>query len=208
MTKIIGGTVSYEDGRKHTPNPDGTYPIQRKVRVELTFETDADISSPDEIEGLIAGDIAKAEVTRLLDGKAAEATAPQAPAATAAKPKAKAKAKPAAATPTAPPSGGPSDDDLGLGDTAPVVADAEDLSEFDLPASTEDAADDGPKEVTDADLNSAVTTKNAELKDAPKIRDLIGTYNTDPTKAFRLADIPQEKRAEFLAKLSKLKAGK
>lgn len=67
-------------------------------------------------------------------------------------------------------------------------------------------------EVTDAQLIEAVTKKNGELQaaglskeEAPvKIRELIATYNPDPSKAFAIREIPQDKRGDFLAKLAKI----
>lgn len=60
--------------------------------------------------------------------------------------------------------------------------------------------------ISDADLNSAVQKRNAELKDSNVIRALIKSYNPDPTKAFQLREIPAEKRPEFLSQLAALKA--
>ena len=71
---------------------------------------------------------------------------------------------------------------------------------FDLPEVT-----DTSTEITDADLNSHVQKKNAEIANPTAIRELIATYKTDPKKAFQLREIPQEKRQEFLDKLAELK---
>ena len=74
---------------------------------------------------------------------------------------------------------------------------------FDLPAEVE-----GPTEISDADLNSAVQKKNTEISDPAAIKKLIAEYKTDPTKAFQLREIPQDKRQEFLDKLAGLKKAK
>lgn len=64
-------------------------------------------------------------------------------------------------------------------------------------------------EVTDAELLSQITRKNAALQIAigdqapPKIRALIGKYVTAPKQA---KDIPQEQRAKFLEDLAALNA--
>ena len=58
--------------------------------------------------------------------------------------------------------------------------------------------------VSDAELNAAVQTKNKEIKDPVRIRSVVAEFNGGPGKV--LADIPQEKRHEFLDKLKVLKA--
>jgi hypothetical protein len=64
------------------------------------------------------------------------------------------------------------------------------------------------KPITDADLNSAVQKRNAELGNPSQIRELIATFNPDPTKQFTLREIPAAKRPDFLVKLAALvKAG-
>lgn len=68
------------------------------------------------------------------------------------------------------------------------------FDEFDVPPATSVV-------VTDDALNAAVQKRNGELKDAVKIRGLIGTFNPDVTKAFQLRQIPQDQRASFLAQL-------
>jgi hypothetical protein len=70
-----------------------------------------------------------------------------------------------------------------------------DFSEFDVPAATT---------VTDAELNAACAKKNAMLNDPVKIRNLIGTFNPDPSKPFQVREIPNEQRADFIAKLEAL----
>lgn len=76
----------------------------------------------------------------------------------------------------------------------PVVADA---------ASVEDwgAEADKPQLISDTDLVAALNRKAAQTKNPIAIKQLIGTYVTPPKSA---KEIPQEKRAEFLAAVEKL----
>lgn len=87
--------------------------------------------------------------------------------------------------------------------TATKAADPAEIS-FDIPADPVKA--ETPAEITDAELNSRVQKKNAEINNPVAIRNLIATYKTDPAKPFQLREIPQAKRAEFLAKLDALAA--
>ena len=74
-----------------------------------------------------------------------------------------------------------------------------------------DAGDDGlgdllgaaPQPVTDEELTSAITRKNAEIKNPQAIRGLIGKYVAPPKQA---RDIPAEVRHKFLEELGGLKA--
>ncbi len=62
------------------------------------------------------------------------------------------------------------------------------------------------EEITDAKLNEACTKRNADAPGIlPKIRELIKTFNPDPTKVFQLREIPQAQRQDFLNKLAELK---
>lgn len=72
------------------------------------------------------------------------------------------------------------------------------------PASMEEWGSEPVTEVTDKDLNDAVQKKNAVLKDPPKIKGLIGAFNTDPKKPFTLREIPQAQRHTFLQRLDAL----
>lgn len=87
-------------------------------------------------------------------------------------------------------------------DDAAALEDEEDngLSEFDVPA-----PEPAGEPVNDADLASAVTKKNGEINNPDAIRELIGSYNPDPTKPFQLRQVPADKRQEFLGKLAALK---
>lgn len=59
--------------------------------------------------------------------------------------------------------------------------------------------------ISDGDLNSAIQVKNSELGSQAgtlKIRELIASYNSDPTKTFQVREIPADRRAEFINKLN------
>lgn len=71
-------------------------------------------------------------------------------------------------------------------------------------ASMEEWGSEAVTEVTDKDLNDAVQKRNAVLKDPPKIKGLIGAFNTDPKKPFTLREIPQIQRQTFLQRLEAL----
>lgn len=71
-------------------------------------------------------------------------------------------------------------------------------------ASMEEWGSEAVTEVTDKDLNDAVQKRNAVLKDPPKIKGLIGAFNTDPKKPFTLREIPQTQRQTFLQRLEAL----
>lgn len=60
-----------------------------------------------------------------------------------------------------------------------------------------------PQPVTDEELTSAITRKNAEIKNPQAIRGLIGKYVAPPKQA---RDIPAEVRHKFLEELGGLKA--
>lgn len=103
------------------------------------------------------------------------------------------KANKEAAKPTVAPSGGADEleDDLGeteLGD-----------EDFDAPIEAD------VKPVTDAELNDAAQAANRRVGDPKAIREIINSYNDDPTKVFQMRQIPAAKRAEFIAKLEGLK---
>lgn len=59
-------------------------------------------------------------------------------------------------------------------------------------------------EITDADLNDAVATRNGIIKNPDAIRELIATYRTGVGR-FHVSMIAPESRADFLAKLGALK---
>lgn len=210
--KIIGGVVSYEDGVK-TVEGDQFSPT-RKVRVELNFSLDDSEKSDTAIAAVL--DQAQAFVNGKLNLKVPTAAA-------------RSSAKPA----TDPkPAAGKSDKDklaekAGL-PTTDLTADGKKATGPKRPSKPVDDAlneeepkpeavkeGDGleelfeqgaepAKEITDADLNHAVQTKNREIANPAAIKKLVASYNPDPAKNFTLREIPQEKRAEFTDKLDKL----
>lgn len=191
MIKVNSGLVAVEDGTK----PAEDYAPARKVRFELHYEL-AEGANVDEVLALV-GDQASAAVDRLLGRTVARVSAvaegnAEAPA------KRTRKAK-EPETVTAP----PQTEETGTTTSAP--------------ASPPPAADDwdtpiapSAKPITDAELADATTKKNGELQPklgdgAPvKIRELIGSFNPDPLKQFRLQEIPAARRQEYLDKLAAL----
>lgn len=74
------------------------------------------------------------------------------------------------------------------------------------PSAVEDWAK--PSLVSDQELTAHTTRRNAELGDPGKVRALIQTYkpaDAPATRVWTLAEIPQEQRADYLAKLKDLK---
>lgn len=202
MTRLLitGGLVAVEDGRKH--DPADQYSLSRKVRVELYFDV-GDGQTASDVTGLV-GDMASARVAELLGGVATSARRVEGPAGDQPqqpRPRRQTKAK-AEPEPTTEPA-----DDW---DTGPetTTGSSEGSSE---PASSGGDDWDTPvmpsepvKQVTDAELGAAVQKRNAELGDPQPIRELIFSYNPDPSKPFTLKQVPMDKRPEFLAKLAVL----
>lgn len=97
----------------------------------------------------------------------------------------------------------------------PPAADPADIEEVPKPAAKDPAdLDDGfdpvpekkveaPTKVTDEELTSAMTRRNAVIKNAAAIRGLVAEFVAHPGRAI---DIPQERRKEFLEKLAALGA--
>lgn len=97
----------------------------------------------------------------------------------------------------------------------PPAADPADIEEPAKPAAKDPAdLDDGfdpvpekkveaPAKVTDEELTSAMTRRNAVIKNAALIRALVAEFVAHPGRAI---DIPQERRKEFLDKLAALGA--
>jgi hypothetical protein len=222
MTKTItGGVVGYEDVVKHDGYADPQYAPARKVRVELRF--DGGLKEAEETM----------EAARKLTNEFLGVAAPAA----AAKPATRKKAADApAAMPAAKTDNGPTVGEThenavkavaeSSKATAKVLSDKERLAAeqglvpaqpkteadelFGAEASEDDAlsADEALPPVSDADMNSALTAKNAELKKANpataamapvRIRELGAKYGAPPFSA-----IPQEKRHAFLAALKEL----
>lgn len=219
MAQVTSGLVSIEDGLKRAEE----YAPPRKVRVELSFG----VGEGENYEAIFdtVSQAASNRVQSLLHGPAisavtsaaAEAGEPASPPATPPKrtrrtaaqieaDKAALLASETGASGDAPTSDDPAaigGDDL---TTAKVAdpADLSDLSEFDVRPTEAPSGGASPAPVTDADLNSAVQKKNAEISDPNAIRALIGGYNPDPTQVFQLRQIPADKRGEFLTKLAAL----
>ena len=222
MAQVTSGLVSVEDGIKRAEE----YAPPRKVRVELSFS----VSEGETYEGIFdtVSNAASNRVAALLGvSPVALATVggtetPASPPAEAPKrrgrpPKAdgassngsagggQTSADPAAIED---PTGGAGGDPATIhlpdesGDPASVGGDDPAAIDFDAPIEPETEEADP---VTDADLNSAVQKKNADLQDPPAIRKLIASYNPDPTQVFQLRQIPADKRREFLNKLAGLK---
>lgn len=108
------------------------------------------------------------------------------------------KANKEAAKPTVAPSGGADELEDDLGETKPAEDDLGD-EDFDAPIEAD------AKPVTDAELNDAAQAANRRVGDPKAIREIINSYNDDPTKVFQMRQIPAAKRAEFIAKLEGLK---
>lgn len=185
---ITNGSVSVEDGTKASED----YTPARKVRVELHFDN----PTADDIN--TAGDLASAQVDRLL-GRTTAATAAEAT-------KRTRRTKEQIAADEAAKNSAPSADPLdGLEPTKPAEAAPPPAEEVDELAGLLGGAGVPPaEEITDVALTEAVTKTNAATRNPPAIRALVDSYNPDPTKTFQLRQIPQEKRAEFLKKLGEI----
>lgn len=225
---VTGGSIQFEDAVKHSLDTDGKYGVTRRAIVTLAFDVGEGADESAQLTRV--SDLARAKVSYLLgNGKtpaaasadnAAVVTDPQTPAADAPKTRKRRTAAEIAADEAAakaatvvadPKTSSASADAASIGSpvetpgpsgtsdqSASGSVDASDMSAFDVPAG-------GVLEViSDAELNDAVMKKNGELKDPPKIRALIATYNPDPTKAFALAQVAPASRQEFLDKLAAL----
>lgn len=215
---ILGGSISYEDGVKKDPNDQ--YSNSRKVRVELNFAVPEDPGvDPDSVlsevmEKAIALTNEKLGITKPTREAKSTSLAPAPIAAIVAVGKTKAdleaeataKAdKPAGAKRGPKPKTKPAEDwDTGNAPSADTAGKPETNAAATAAPATDEWAADPVVEITDADLNKAVGEKNGTLKDPPKIRALIGSFNPNPKKQFNLRDIPQEQRQTFLDKLKDL----
>lgn len=191
--QITSGRVVVEDGTKAAEE----YAPARKVCVELFFAVEDGNDAPNMLR--LAAKLADDQVSQLLGRRPTPAVAADeaqpAPVKTRGK-KAEAKVE----TP-------PADDPASFLDDSAAEVPAVDPAAIDFseevpaeePAVVEDA-----KPITDADLNSALSKKNGEINDAPRIRKLIAEFNPDPTKPFSIAQMPAAKRPEFLTKLAAL----
>jgi hypothetical protein len=229
MAQVTGGLVSIEDGKKAAEE----FAPARKVRVELSFSVSENEdyegvfdtvsqAATNRVATLLgratlsvvqtapsSGEEAAPAATRKRRTKAEIAADEALAAAGGPSQSGSDGAKPTSADPAAideDPTGG-ADHVIELPDETPAI----ELPDQSDPAGIEDVDFDAPIEpevtgdpITDADLNSAVQKKNAEIANPNAIRTIIGSYNPDPTQPFQLRQIPAAKRAEFLSKVSAL----
>lgn len=213
MAQITSGSVCIEDGLKKSEE----YAPPRKVSVTLNFG----VVEGEDFNAVfdLASQAAANRVHSLLHGTAIRVVAaPEAPAADAlpVEPAARKRRRTAAEIAAdnalalaAHPKGDPSavEDPAAIGEEPPLDsgdptsggADPAGLDDFSI-----EPEETGDEPITDAALNAAVQRKNAELGDPEAIRGVIKLYNPDPTKAFQLREIPQDKRADFITKLGGL----
>lgn len=215
------GRIVLEDANK----PIADYTPPRKAVAEITFS----YLDPAEAErwSAHAAKIASARVDELL-GRATQATTGEAPATTTRRRRTKAEieADNAAALAGAKQNSGAGgaqtsadpasvEEDPTAGQEAVIhlpdetndpASIGDDAAEVGLEDEWDVPVEEAVTEITDADLNSEVQRKNAELKAPDQIRALIGSYNPDKSKPFQLRQITQADRAGFIAKLKALKA--
>lgn len=229
MSKIIGGTLVYEDAKKHDGYPDPQFAPSRKASVTLTFAVDD--GDNEQVVLNHAQALAVGKVNEMIGAKdmikLTETTAPAEKVVvpkteTAAEKKARIAAEKAAAV-----GAGKTKDDLAreaglpVGDDDPlnggaVVAPAKPAAP---PKTTPKPAEDdisdllgdtAPKVVTDAELGTAAQKKMEAMKDkagwAPsKIRELVKEIvGAEEGKVSQLKDVPQAKRGDFLKRLEAL----
>lgn len=188
---IQGGKVVIEDGRKGAME----YQPPRKVLVEIQFDASEDLDKASEIAaakvaellGVTVASSMKPGIVGISDKErlAAEAglhTKPVIPA--------KAPPKPRKQVLTPPK---PDNDELTV---EPAATADDELTASEVPA---------VEEITDQDLLDKITRKNETLKDAARIRALKDEFFPKDGNVYQFKQIPQEKRAEFLEKLSALK---
>lgn len=226
---VTGGVVSVEDGTKKNEE----YAPPRKVRVELHFDVPEGEDAEQHIGAVST--LASAHVVSLLGGTVPPSVKSAKPATTAGAPEPGSKAALEAElvakgaspadlghapqpAPTAAP--GPKRTRKAAAEPtpapapAPAPADPDELT-ADEPAAP--AADDDLGDLTgeakvepisDLELNNAVAKRNAIIKSGIAIRKLVQAFNPDPGKLpnIVLAQIPQERRADFLKKLEVLTA--
>lgn len=201
MPQITSGVVRFLQ-RSNT----GDY-NHKEASAELSFT----VGDSEEYQvGLdLAGAAALTKVNQLLF--APRAAVAETPAATEAAP-AKAKGKGGRPPKAAEPALDPTDPRVtGVAD-APVV-DPSDIDDTPVPqetAAVEDPAglddllgEEAPKEITDKEVVSAITQRQAVINNGPLIRTLVAEFAGPPPNGSR--DIPQDKRAAFLTKLAELK---
>lgn len=195
MSVITGGVVSIEDGKK----ADTEYTPARKVRVELRFDVPEGSVADTIIENVSA--LADAHVKRQL-GQLPNPTMLSAAGSTTTS---------SDSISTAAPEGKPTRQ-AGPRKAKPVEVVLKPETPAADPAAVEDdfSAPEAPaaqevKPITDAELHSAAQKKNGEIKNPLAIRTLVGSFRPEGSAvAFQLAQVPQERRREFLDKLAKL----
>lgn len=227
MAQITGGLVSVEDSKPHSNDEYG----RKKVRVDLSFAVGEGEDYTTTFD--LASEAATNRVTALLNGVSLRAVGgttaetPASPPAPAAR-KTRRTAAQIAADDAAKAAGHSPSGSAGVGQTSDEDPTANEANVIHLPdEGAVDGGDDfsiepepetpaeesfdiepdpaaGGEPITDADLNSAVQKKNAEIANPNAIRALIGGYNPDPKQAFQLRQIPADKRGEFIAKLNAL----
>lgn len=189
MSVVNHGVVSIEDGKK----ADTEYTPARKVRVELHFDVPEGQDADATITQVSA--LADAHVRRLLGHPVVQTVA---------------EIKPAISAQTA--ENKPAPKQAGARKPKPVEVVLKPEPAADPAAVTDEPADDfsaAPvaevRPITDADLHSAAQKKNGEIKNPLAIRALVSTFRpAGSNTAFQLAEIPQDRRQEFLDKLAKL----
>lgn len=229
MAQVTGGLVSVEDGSKVADKAD-QYDVSRKVRVDLSFL----VGDGEDYQTIFdrVSEAASNRVASLLGRKPTVVASTPAADASAELPRETGTRKPrrtkeqmaadaaaaaggqgAAADPSSmeDPTGGegptpaviqlPDASAGAAADPAALVDEETPVEEIDFDAPIPPKVTDAP---SDADLNSAVQKRNAELNDPDLIRGLISSYNPEPTKPFQLRQIAADKRAEFLTKLAAL----
>jgi hypothetical protein len=222
---ITGGTVSVEDCKKHEGYPDPQFAPTRKVRVELIFAVPEGQDGKPYLDATAAE--ADAKVAEMLGSPPRAKISKPATMASAPEPGSKAAleaelvAKGASAAdlghvPQAAPAAAPGPKRTRKAADPPTPAAAADPDELTgnepAPAADDDLGDlTGEAKVepiSDLELNNAVAKRNAVIKSGVAIRKLVQTFNPDPGKLANivLAQIPQERRADFLKKLEVLTA--
>jgi hypothetical protein len=231
MAQITGGLVSVEDSKPHSNDEYGRKKVRVDLSFAVgegedytsTFDL-ASEAATNRVTALLNG-VSLRAVGGTTTTAAETPASPPAPAArrtrrTAAQIAADDAAKAAGHSPSGSGGGAQTSDEDPTGNEANVIhlpdegaVDGGDDT-FDIEPEPETPAEEsfdiepdpaaGGDPITDADLNSAVQKKNAEIANPNAIRTLIGTYNPDPKSAFQLRQIPADKRGEFIAKLNAL----
>lgn len=201
MTNITSVSASFENGIKREE-----YGPMKKASASIT----ASVAENEDGEAVLAriGELALAQVAALLDApKPAVAAQPAAP-----------KEEPAAGEPPArrgrgrpkkedaePATGTPSETDTPSA-TSETVTESEN-AQPDTPAEDEWSADAGAVEINDAELLAATSKRAGELGAREPIVKLIATFATRTEGApFKVQEIPQPQRKDYLNKLAALTA--